>query len=233
MVARKWPKIKINKFKIILIIIFVGFTGIQSFPQKNIDIYGGLNRNDFYDFSDEYFYSKYTSDLGYFFELGVEYISVDWLRLRFTLGYDQYGGSVEAGEGSPSSRNNIDFTIDKSIISLGIFPINTEIINEIDLNIGLKIAHLINESFTGTKSGWGMLGSSWNYNIEDAYNRFSSNVYYGLQGRLAYDYFLTDKICISPQYQFYFGTSSEFDKFPEETKSMRHYFGIGIQRKIK
>lgn len=231
MLIRKCLKTGANKFKLLLIIVFVGCTSMQSFSQ-NIELYGGLTRNDFYDFSPGY-ESKYTSDLGYFFELGIEYISVDWLRLRLTLGYDKYGGNVEAIEGSPGGYKNIDFTIDKSIISFGIFPVNIKIINEINFNFGIKTSHLINESFQGTTSGWSMPGSSWSYDLEDTYDRYSSKTYFGFQGRIAYDYYLTDKVCIFPQYQFYFGTSSEFDKFPGETKSMRHYFGIGIQRKIK
>ena len=46
--------------------------------------------------------------------------------------------------------------------------------------------------------------------------------------RVGYEFRLSDRMMLAPQYSFYYGLSPEFEQFPEETKSMRHFLGIGL-----
>ncbi|MEX1192499.1 MAG: hypothetical protein WEA99_11040 [Brumimicrobium sp.] len=202
---------------------------------QNIEIIGGFNNNNFYDFqqNEGHFSSSYESDYGYTFRIGIENIKVDWMTLRFTLSFDNYVGKLTASEGGLGGGYTTNAKVDKSIISLGVFPINFKIIDRINLNFGFELSRLISESYSGTNSGWLMGQSNWSYNLNDKYERYSSKTYFGLRGRVAYDFNISDKLAISPQYSYYFGFSNEFDEFPKVTKSMRHYFCIGLQRKIK
>lgn len=202
---------------------------------QNLEIICGLNKNSFFDFqqNEGHFSSSYNSDYGYAIRIGIENIKVDWMILRFTLSYDKYGGELVASDGGLGGGYTTNATIDKSIISLGVFPINFKIIDRIDLNFGFELAELINENFSGTSSGWLMGEPNWSYDLNEKYDRYSAKTYFGLRGRIAYDINISDILAISPQYSYYFGLSNEFDKFPEATKSMRHYFCLGLQRKIK
>jgi hypothetical protein len=217
--------------------IFIGLILISSltaFSQK-VEIIGGLNKNVFFDFqqNEGHFNSSYIPDYDYAIRIGIENIKVDWLTLRFTLGFDKYGGEVTASDGGLGGGYTTEAKIDKSDISLGVFPLNFKIINRIDLNFGFEFSGLISENYSGTSSGWIMGEPDWSYDLNDKYDRFSSKTYFGLRGRIAYDCNISDKLAISPQYSYYFGLSNEFDEFPESTNSMRHYFCIGIQGKIK
>jgi hypothetical protein len=219
--------------RVLIGLIFLNSLNLFS---QNLEIIGGLNKNSFFDFqlNEEYYSSSYNSEYGYAIRIGIENIKVDWLTLRFTLSYDKYGGELEATGGSGLGGGyTTNATIDKSVISLGIFPLNFRIIDRIDLNFGFEFAGLINENFSGTSSGWSMVNPSWSYDLNDKYDRFSAKTYFGFRGRIAYDFNISDKWTISPQYSYYFGLTNEFDEFPEATKSMRHYFCIGLQRKIK
>ena len=217
-----------------LTLTLILFTSLSAFSQ-NIEINGGLNKNNFFDFqqNEGHFSSSYNSDYGYAIRIGIENIKVDWLTLRFTLGFDKYGGELTASDGGLGGGYTTDAKVDKSVISLGMFPLNLKIIDRIDLNFGFEFSGLISENFSGISSGWLMGEPDWSYDLNDKYERFSSKTYFGLRGRIAYDFNISDKLAISPQYSYYFGLSNEFDEFPEATKSMRHYFSIGIQRKIK
>ena len=82
----------------------------------------------------------------------------------------------------------------------------------------------------GTSKGSTINQPNWSYNLDDKYNKYSSLTYFGLQGRIAYDFNLSKSIVISPQYLYYFGISDEFIEFPKETKSIRHYFCVGIKK---
>jgi hypothetical protein len=218
--------------QILTILIFLNSLNLFS---QNLELVGGLNKNTFFDFQQDegHFVSSYNSDLGYAIRIGIEDIKVDWLTLRLTLSYDKYGGKLKASNGGLSYGYTTIAEIDKSIISLGIFPINFKIIDRIDLNLGFEMSGLINETFNGTSSGWTMGEPGWSYDLNDKYDRYSAKTYFGLRGRIAYDFNLSDKLAISPQYSYYFGLSNEFDEFPEATKSMRHFFCVGLQRKIK
>jgi hypothetical protein len=202
---------------------------------QNIELMGSVNKNDFYNFNRNlgHFRSSYTSGFGYSVKIGIENIKIDWMKLRLTLNYDSYNGELKASDGGLAGDYTVEAKVKKSIISVGIFPINFKIRERLDINIGFELSRLINEEFQGTKSGWFMYSPNYNYDLKEIYDRFSALKYFGFSGRLAYDFKLSESISISPQYLYYFGLSNEFDEFPERTKSKRQYFCLGIEKKIK
>lgn len=216
-----------------LIIASILLSSLTLFAQ-NIEIIGGVNKNSFFDYEQKpgHFNSAYNSDYGYAFRIGIENVKVDWMTLRFTLGYEKYGGTFEASDGGLGGRYTTKASIDKSIISLGVFPINFTIFDRIDFNFGFELAGLLNENISGSSSGWLMGESDWTYDLSEIHDRYNAKTNFGLRGRIAYDINLSDKLSISPQYSYYLGLSNEFDAFPKETRSMRHYFGIGLQRQL-
>ncbi len=215
-----------------LIIGLILLNSLTVFSQ-NIELFGGLNRNSFFDYRQVgHFVSSYNSELGYSFGVGVDNIKLNQWALRFTLNYDKYGGKVTASDGGLGSTFRTIAEIDKSIVSLGVFPVNFKLFDRIDLNFGFEISGLINEKVKGSYSTWSKGQPYRELDLNDKYERFSSMLYFGLRGRIAYDFNLSDNLAISPQYSYYFGLSNEFVGFPEKTKSMRHYLGIGLQRKI-
>lgn len=218
--------------KILIGLIVLG--SLTSYSQ-NIELLGGINRNDFFDFQKNkgHYKSSYNTDYGYTIRIGIENIKIDWFTLRFTLGFDNYGGELTVSDGGLGGGHTTDAKINKTIISLGVFPLNFKIIDRINLNFGFEFSGLISEKFSGTSSGWLMGKPNWSYDLNSKYDRFSSKIYFGLHGRVSYDFKISDKLAISPQYSYYLGLSKEFDAFPESTKSMRHYFCVGLKRTIK
>jgi hypothetical protein len=202
---------------------------------QNIEVFGGINSNIFYDNNenDPHYSSSYKSDFGYCAGIGFESKKIDWLTVRFTLQLDNYGGEINAYTDGLGSGNLTEATIDKWLISLGLFPINFRLFHKIDLNFGFEVSRLINETYNGTISGWLYRQPNWSFDLQDKYNHFSLPICIGLRGRIAYDFKLSKTYIISPQYSFYYGLSKEFQEFPHETKSMRHYLSVGIKKKIK
>ncbi|MBW6490654.1 MAG: hypothetical protein K0B15_05595 [Lentimicrobium sp.] len=217
-----------------LLILFLIAGSFNVFGQ-NIEIIGGLNHNVFHDYnnSEDHFVSTYKPGLGFCAGIRLDSVKVDWMNMSFALQFDQINGELKARNGGLGYGHHTNAKINKSIISLGIFPLNFSIFRRIDLNIGLEISGLINESITGTVSGWSMGGSNWSSDINEKYSRYCSLICVGLKGRIACDIPVTNTIYIAPQYSYYHGLTKEFDEFPEETRSMRHYFCIGIKKRIK
>lgn len=217
-----------------IILAFIIFTNCLMLFSQKLELFGGASNNVFHDYNngDGHYESSYNSGFGYCAGVGVDSIKIDWLTLRFTLQFDQYKGELTASDGGLGGGFTTIANINKSIISLGVFPINFRFFQRLDLNFGFLISTLINESYTGTSSGWAMDQPNWSYNLEDKYSQYSSKIYFGLQGRVAYDFKLAKSICISPQYLYYFGLSNEFVEFPKETKAMRHYFCVGLKKKF-
>lgn len=207
---------------------------LTSFSQ-NLEIMGGLNKNNFFDFlgGKGHYRSAYHYDYGYVFKIGIDDIKTDKLQWRFTIGYENYGGELEVTNGGLGGEFTTKAVIDKSVFSMGCFPFNFRIIDRIDLNFGIEYSVLISENFSGTHSGWSMGAPDYSYDLNGKYEDFSAKSHWGLLGRIAYDINLSEKLAISPQYSYYFGLSQEFIEFPEETKSMRHQFSVGFQRKLK
>lgn len=223
-----------------IIWILLAFLNTLVLSGQQFELFGGPVKNTFYDFmnKDGHFMSSYNSGLGYSAGIGMDSVKVDWLTIRFTLNIDKYGGNLDASYGGLAGGSGTKATISKSLVSLGIYPINFRILKRIDLNIGMEMSGLIDESFTGIVSGWslqipGWYPESYSYKLEDENKRYSAKNYFGLQGRIAYNINLSPAIILAPQYSYYFGMSNEFDEFPQETKSMRHYFCLGIKTKFK
>ena len=204
------------------------------FSQK-LELIAGMNKNIFFDYqkNEGHFNSAYDSQLGYSVHIATEDVKIDFVKWRFTLGYEKYGGEINARDGGLGGGYTTKAEIDKSVISVGVYPLNFKIIRSIDINVGFEVAALISENVIGTHSGWQMGTNGYSYNLNDKYKRFSAKTYFGLRGRVAYDFHISDKMAISPQYSYYFGLSKEFSEFPEFTVSMRHFFGIGIQRSFE
>lgn len=210
---------------------------------QNFEIIGGLNRNTYYTAGKNvaYYSSSYESDLGYVMRVGVEDIHINWLKLKFTLSLENYQGELKVTAGGMAGECTTDAEVSKSILSLGFFPVNFKILKRLDFNLGIEYSRLLREDFNGTKSCWAIVDTrptelifaSWDSDLNDEYEEYSAKTYFGLRGRIAYDINISKKLAISPQYSYYLGITHEFDEFPELAKSMRHYFCIGLQRKLK
>ena len=213
-----------------LLILFLLFVSTQLSGQR-LEVIGGININSFYDNDkgDSHFSSSYTSKLGSRFAISIEGLKLERMTWRFTLGYDQYQGEVKASDGSLGGGYTTTMAVEKSAISLGIYPLNLKIKNRIDFNLGMEISTLISEKFQGKSVTWRMGGGGSSTDLEERYDHYNRSNSFGLSGRLAYDIQINESLFISPQYQYYLGFSSEFKEFPEKTKSMRHYFSIGLE----
>lgn len=178
------------------------------------------------------FTSSYEPDFGYTFRFGIEDVKIDWLIMRFTLGFDNYGGKVEASGGGRGYNISTKAEVEKSIVSLGFFPINIKLFEVVNLNIGFEISRLISEKYSGTYVDW-TRGRTHTCELSDKFERYSAKAYFGFIGRIAYDIDIAENVVISPQYSIYVGTTHEFDVFPAETQSVRQFLSVGFQRKLK
>jgi len=217
----------------LIISILIVISCLPVFGQ-NIELFGGLNTNNFYDRENEgHYQSSYNSGSGYSFGLAIDSIRADWMTLRLSLKFDKYSGNLTASDGGLGGGYTTTAEIDKSLISLGVFPLNFRIFKRIDLNIGFEISKQISESYKGISNGWLMGEPNWSYDLQERYNKYSNSINFGLSARLAYNLQINESITISPQYTFYFGLTKEFIEFPEATKSIRHFIGIGIKKRLK
>lgn len=218
----------------VLIILLICISSLTVYSQS-IEVFGGANRNMFYGKKDanySYFTADYHPGNGFTAGIGLDSIHIKRFRVRFTLEYDQYNGrfNAESNSGKAIYQKTIG-EIDKSVISLGFFPLNYTSRYNVDLNFGAEVSGLLNESVSGTRFYSSMLHEGLvTNNLADYYDRYSSPVNYGLKGRIAYQLALSGIVLI-PQYSFYYGLSGELKEFPEATRSMRHYFCLGVKRK--
>jgi len=218
----------------IFITILLFIASIASNAQK-LEIFGGVTQNRLYQYFDDNTKTTepYTNGNGYLVGLAISDIKLDKLSLRFTLHFESYNGGIEycsCGNGATSTETA---KIDKSVLSLGIFPVNFQVLKKIKINSGIEISHLFSESFEGTRSSYSYSTRvSETIDLHDVHDRLSSKAYFGLKTRIAYEFNLGDHIVIAPQYSFYHGFSKEFKEI-QNAKSMRHFLGIGIEWRLR
>ena len=202
---------------------------------QRLELYGGINKNVFHDKKDvnSHYLSTYDPGVGFSAGMGIDSILVDGWSIRFTLHFDQFKGDLYASNGALGGGYYTTASVEKSTLSIGFFPLNFRIFQRMDLNLGFLASVLLNESIHGTSGEWILGQPGWNQDFDEGDIDFSAKTYIGLQGRVTYDIHLSRLISITPQYLYYFGLTKEFVVFPEQTKSMRHYFCIGITKLLK
>lgn len=204
---------------------------------QSIDIYGGGTINQPFDLNkDSHTETSYSLNNGYAIGIGIENIKVDWLTMRFTLEYNWYDGKVFEREFGLGGGSSFTADFEKSMISLGFYPINKYLFNRLDINIGMVFSRLVHEEFSGSAGGYQMVDSggyeSYRTDLHDRIESFSAPWAFGLQTRIAYDIYLTESLVLSPQYSFYLGIAREFLPTYNNTKLMRHYFCIGFEKRL-
>jgi hypothetical protein len=187
------------------------------------------NKDDFH------YNSSYDPKLGFCAGISADSIRLGWFKLRFTLQFDQLNTDLKASYELLGGGKTTKATVDKSMITLGFFPVNFQFFHHFAVNLGVDVSGLIHENFRGTTSGYqsGNPGWNWSKDLKDASDHFSARINLGICGRIAYDFRISNVLSVSPQYQFYYGLTPEFDAFPDKTTSMQHYFCIGIKKKMK
>lgn len=217
----------------VLIILLICISSLTLYSQS-IEVYGGVNRNLFYGQKDKnysYFTADYQAGNGFTGGIGIDSLFINRFRIRFTLQFDRYNGSFEAESNSGKAfYHRAAGEVEKSIVSLGFFPLNFTIKKKIDLNFGAEASAFLSESVTGTGFFEYLLEAPVSYDLATHYDKFSTRACYGLKGRIAYPLAFS-KVILIPQYSFYYGLSSEFKEFPQATKSMRHSICLGIKMK--
>lgn len=207
---------------------------LNNLHAQNIQGYAGINHNRFYDMVGDrgHYRSSYEPASGYSIGARYDYIHFNSLKLGFTLQMDEYSGDLIVADGGLGGGHTTDMSITKSIVSLGIFPLNIKILKVIDVNFGLVASALTNESFSGKYYGWISGGSPWSNDLDERNGNYSKYFYAGLQGRIAYNIRLSYFFSIVPQYLYYLGLTNELKYYTSDTKSRRHHLMIGISKKI-
>ncbi len=200
---------------------------------QNLELFSGYISNTFYDTHDvgRHYQSSYKKGSGYNVGLGIDNIMLDKLKCRFTLQFDNYNGGLNVSNGGLGGAYRTDALVSKSLLSVGLFPLNFDIKQKLHLGLGVLFSKLINESVNGTTYTL-LMGQEKENSIEDIYDNYSSSMTFGVQGRIACDIKLTPEILLTPQYIFHYGLTEEFAYFPTETKSLRHLFCLGLKKSI-
>lgn len=211
---------------------FFSFTDVMG---QNLEFSGGINYNRFFSTEKDggHLRTKHYDDYGYSIGIGIEDIKLDSLLFRFTLKLDNYKGKFHLINGGLGGESTTDAFVDKYTISLGIYPLNFKIFKNLKISFGGELNYLIKESETGYKSSWQMGQPDTYILLKDGTIEKNNKFNFGLICRIGYNIQLKNNWFIVPQYVFYRGLTEEFKDIEVQTKSLRHYFEIGIIRHLK
>lgn len=172
-----------------------------SLSAQRMELSAGVNFNTFYENGGNvgHYSSDYTSHTGYAIRLGVdEVMSRSW-EFRFRLGYERYGGGLSAGDGGNGGGYYTKAEVDKSVLSFGFYPVNFKLDDNLDISIGIEGSRLLEETVDGTYTNWTLGQQDKVTDLQDKYDRYSAPYCVGLQGRVAYEFRLSDRMMLVPQ----------------------------------
>lgn len=219
------------KLKIFTIVVLMVVSNITLLGQQVVEVFGGGSYNHLFDRGEQsgHYTSEYKNGNGFVVGGAVEEIKTDWVKWRFTLHFEKYNGEFSVTDGGMGGSYTTTATFNKSIIAVGLYPLNIKAAKNLYLNLGLVFSRMIDENLDGENYGWGINTYYWSRPLDEN-TRYSNKGMIGFQTRLAYQIKLSENFALLPQYHFYYGISSEFKITP--TKAMRHYFSIGLSKTI-
>jgi len=201
---------------------------------QKLEVFGGINVTHYFDSHKDaplYNWSSYSSKSKYFIGIGIEDMEMVGQNIRMTLDFHSSEGHAYSRTGTFVYSSDIIVISNKSTLSIGFYPFNYNIFNSFQISVGAVYSYLIRESYKGLTTIFDMEKHIEN-NLDFKGSNFNSSHYLGLQGRLKYDFTLSERFTIFLQYAYYIGLVDEFNNFPRSTKSMRHNIGLGVNMKI-
>jgi hypothetical protein len=222
------PLLQMKKLLILIFSIYATSLYSQSF-----ELAAGANLNRFYQIGEDnpHYTATYETGAGFVVRAAYNFSRATKIPLRLTIAYEQYQGDFRAVNSGLGGGYILDAHIDKSVVTIGFSPLALKLFHNLNISFGADFSILLSEDFSGTGTSWEMDTTTI---IKEVYeDDFNASTYFGLNATISYDFHITDDIMIFPQYTFYIGLTKEFDKFPDFTHSMRHFFCIGLKKNIK
>ena len=200
---------------------------------QNLSFFTGLNGtilHDYHSFGGHY-HSSYQPGLGYSLGIGVDSIDWFWWNIPFKLKFERYGAHLLASGGGLGGGYWVDARVDKSILTLGIYPLNFHIKPNFKLSIGTEMSYLLAEQLQGKYGSWILGQTTKETALMEKYPHYSRRIYLGFGANLSYDWPISPSLVVAPYYTYYFGLSNEFREFPNITKAMRHTVGVALKKR--
>ena len=203
-----------------------------SYGQK-IEFSGGINQNSFFDLQaqDNHLQTKYDAGYGYSAGIFIYDIKFDTIHIGLSLRYDYYQGSFYSENSGLSYGHSTKAEVKKSTVGIGLYPLNFSVLNKIRFHFGIEFSVKLDDQYSGYKSSWS-IGPPLTTTTDSTLKYLDRSNFWGICGRISYDFKINENWFIAPQYRFYFGLSEEFNDVEAKIKSMRQSLEIGIIRKI-
>ena len=217
------------------IYIFFILSSSLSIGAQQIEFFGGPNHNRFFDLqsANSIFHTDYEAGGNISFGLALNQITIDKTKINARLSFENFHGKLNLHYGN-DLKSMTNANVEKSIISLALYPLNKTLFERLNLSLGLVLSRLFGEKYSGQE-----ILETFNPNapmideIDEKYSRYSTKFYLGYRALISYDIPINDTYFITPQYVFHFGQTLEFINFPITTKSIRQFVGIGIKKNLK
>lgn len=224
--------------RITILLLFFGF--VFSLQGQTIGVFSGVNNGRFYDLHEPggHTYMKYDSQFGFKAGFEIKDVKLDTLlNLKFAIGYERYGGHFYTRTGGLGGSTTDDGTIVKDVLTVQFYPLNFKIANHITIRAGVEWNAMLRYQLSGQRYGWQAQSSPTPTNpyFSSDLNEISGLVKtnnFGFNFSFGYE-FKIKKLIFEPSYNFFLGTSREFDRLQAETKSMRHSISISVGLGLK
>ena len=218
-----------NRRRMILFLI----VSVQYLYGQSIEFGAGISKPMISVDDDFRSFNYAASDVGYNFfasfndvNFGTE--DIDVLKFRFTLGINT--SSVEAFQrtGGQAGGTFTNVTTEKTVLTLGVYPLEFQLFKYIDVNIGFKYLRGISRHAIGSSSNFGAAGNA----VTEFDGDIISQNQFGPTVRIAYKIKISEQMYLIPQYHYYIALSKEFNYAVMTRFVQNHFIAIGVEQKI-
>jgi len=221
------------KYLYIFFLISINFSAYS----QSVELFSGMTLNKYYDTNATRINDTktYSFGSGVFIGLGIDQIEVSDLKFGVTINYERFSGDLMAFTGGNGGGRSVNAEITKSNLSIGFYPFDKKVFELINIRVGILYSKLLKDDFSGyikTTVQFNSLLSTYE-DLNESYQNYGTSSNLGFSVGLYRDIPLANNVFLSPQYLFYLGLSNEVRDFPRAAKSMRHYFGLGIKKKLE
>ena len=208
---------------------------------QDIEILGGLNINNYYDFQtkNSKYHTEYKDGNGIHIGVGFRGVRIknqenEIIGINLYLIYDNYSGAVKTFKEIGNGGRLTEFSTQKHILSFGIYAPEIKLLQKkLRFSFGPEIRFLLGDKINGSLKSI----SETSQLLLELYNEdikgFSNPVTLGLSFKFGYLININNQFMLQPQYNISIGVTNEFKEYRPPVQSMIHRFSIGIIRKFE
>jgi hypothetical protein len=215
----------------LLVALTVTIVADRNVYGQRIEVFGGGNKHNLRVGGGLDSYTDYQTRPGYTVGAGIANLRVARIPLRATLQVETNHSKLYQRSGGMGGGYSIEAESNRTLIALGIYPLNFRIARSLLIHIGMEVSYVVADNTSVVQRSYIWSGTpppSTRYNEVDVVRNFG----YGVVTEAAWHFMLKEHYFAAPWCRVMIGLSDPFENSIYTTRICKFHGGVSVIRRL-